>query len=53
MRIGSFEVLNQRSIRVAKCDSVPRVMVIAGPNGCGKSTLLNSVRSNEGYTNIV
>ena len=53
MRIGKFEILNQRSIRVARCDAVPRLMVIAGPNGCGKSTLLNSVRSNAGYSNIV
>lgn len=53
MRIGKFEILNQRSIRVARCDAVPRLMVIAGPNGCGKSTLLNSVRSSAGYSNIV
>jgi predicted ATP-binding protein involved in virulence len=54
MRIPSFEISNQRSIRWAKCESVPRLMVVAGPNGAGKSTLLNSVRSSaEGYTNIM
>lgn len=53
MRIPSFTVQNERSINVARCDAVPRLMVIAGPNGSGKSTLLNAVRSNAGFTNVI
>jgi ABC-type multidrug transport system ATPase subunit len=54
MRIPNFEIRNQRSIRLAKCESVPRLMVVAGPNGAGKSTLLNAVRSStDGYTNVM
>src|SRR4051812_23130700 len=53
MRIPSFEVRNQRSIKYAKCDAVPALMVIAGPNGTGKSTLLNTIRSSAGYTNVM
>jgi hypothetical protein len=53
MRISSFEVRNQRSIRLARCEAVPRLMIIAGPNGSGKSTLLNAIRANAGYTNVM
>src|ERR1700730_2090724 len=53
MRVPSFEVRNQRSIRLARCEAVPPLMVVAGPNGSGKSTLLNSIRSQVGYTNVV
>lgn len=53
VRIPSFEIRNQRSIRYAKCDEVPRLMVVAGPNGTGKSTLLNAIRSQAGYSNIM
>jgi len=53
MRIPTFEIRNQRSIRHAKCDAVPRLMIVVGPNGSGKSTLLNMVRSAAGYTNVV
>lgn len=53
MRLPSFSVSNQRSIRHAACDNVPSLMVIAGPNGTGKSTLLNSIRSQAGYKNIM
>jgi len=53
MRIPSFQVVTQRSIRLARCDAVPRLMVIVGPNGSGKSTLLNGIRANAGYTNIM
>jgi AAA15 family ATPase/GTPase len=48
MRIPTFEIRNQRSIRHAKCDAVPRLMIVVGPNGCGKSTLLNVVRGAAG-----
>ena len=53
MRIPSFEIRNQRSIKFAKCDAVPALMLIAGPNGTGKSTLLNMIRSNAGFTNVM
>jgi len=53
MRITTFEVRNQRSIRLARCEAVPPLMVIAGPNGSGKSTLLNAIRANAGYSNIM
>lgn len=53
MRIPSFEVRDQRSIRFARCEQVPPLMIIAGPNGCGKSTLLNAIRAASGYQNIM
>lgn len=53
MRVPSFEMRNQRSIRFAKCEQVPPLMIIAGPNGTGKSTLLNTIRVNYGYSNII
>src|SRR5437667_12857191 len=53
MRIPNFAVQNQRSVTLASCQDVPRLMVIAGPNGCGKSTLLNSIRSDAGYINVI
>jgi AAA15 family ATPase/GTPase len=43
MRIPQFEVRNQRGIRLAKCEPVPPLMLVAGPNGCGKSTLLHTI----------
>jgi predicted ATPase len=53
MRISSFEIRNQRSVRFAKCEQVPPLMVIAGPNGSGKSTMLNTIRVSHGYSNII
>ena len=50
MRIPSFEVRNQRNIRLAECQDVPQVMIITGPNGCGKSTLLQALRTVTGGT---
>lgn len=44
MRIPSFEFRSQRTIGFAKCDNVPKLMIVAGPNGCGKSTLLDAIR---------
>lgn len=43
-RITEFRVEKSRGVRLAFCDAVPRLMVVAGPNGCGKSTLLDSIR---------
>jgi ABC-type branched-subunit amino acid transport system ATPase component len=53
MRIDSFEIRNERSIRYAKCEKVPALMVVAGPNGTGKSTLLNSIKSQAGTDNVM
>src|SRR5690349_12898163 len=53
MRIPSFSVQNSRSVRLARCDSVPPFMLIAGPNGAEKSTLLDGIRSTSGWQNIV
>lgn len=44
MSLTSFKVQNQKSVRLASADSVPRVMIIAGPNGAGKSTLLYGIK---------
>ncbi|MBF0329940.1 MAG: AAA family ATPase [Nitrospirae bacterium] len=48
MRLPSFRVQNQRSVFLAECLVVPKLMVIAGPNGTGKSTLLNALRTSSG-----
>jgi hypothetical protein len=53
MRIPHFEVVNRRSIALAKCDAVPSLMVITGPNGAGKSTLLYELRNVGGRKNIL
>lgn len=53
MRIPAFEIQNQRSLNFAKCDVVPRLMIVAGPNGAGKSTLLYSLRNVGGRQNIL
>lgn len=53
VRVPSFVVENQRSVRLARCEQLPRLMIIAGPNGSGKSTLLNGVRSYAGHDNIM
>ena len=44
LNIPQFRVENQRSVRIAACEDVPRIMIITGPNGCGKSTLLQALR---------
>lgn len=41
--ITAFKVFNRDSLRLAECQSVPPVMIIAGANGVGKSTLLYNV----------
>ncbi len=53
MRIPSFEVRDQRSVKLARCESVPRLMVITGPNGAGKSTLLYELRQVRGRQHIL
>lgn len=44
MALQSFRIENRRSVRLAEATSVPRVMVIAGPNGVGKSTILHAIK---------
>ena len=44
MALKSFKVEERKSIKLAVADSVPPVMVIAGPNGVGKSTLLFAIK---------
>jgi DNA polymerase III delta prime subunit len=46
--IKSFEVKNQGPIKYVRCESVPPIMIIAGPNGVGKSTLLESIWRGQG-----
>lgn len=53
MRIPKFEIRNQRSVISARCEAVPRLMVITGPNGAGKSTLLYSLRNVDGRQHIL
>jgi len=53
MRLSQFRIENQRSIRLAECPAVPKLMVVAGPNGAGKSTLLNALRSQPGQGPIL
>src|ERR1051326_4942611 len=53
MRIPNFSVANQRSIALARCEAVPRLMIITGPNGSGKSTLLNAIRTNAHFHDVI
>jgi len=48
MALRSFRVENQKALRLAQSEQVPRVMVIAGPNGVGKSTLLHCLHRKTG-----
>lgn len=48
MALTQFRIENRKALRLAECQSVPRIMVIAGANGVGKSTLLYSIRQKEG-----
>ena len=53
MRIQNFEVKNVRSVALAECPNVPKLMIIAGPNGSGKSTLLYELRKIGGRQHIL
>jgi ABC-type cobalamin/Fe3+-siderophores transport system ATPase subunit len=46
--LRSFRVSNEKGLRLAVCDDVPKVMLIAGPNGIGKSTLLHALYRRSG-----
>lgn len=43
MSLDSFMVSDTDAISMARCDSVPELMIIAGANGVGKSTVLESI----------
>ena len=46
--IESFQVVNEKIIKLAECTKVPRLMIIAGSNGSGKSTLLTALKKRKG-----
>jgi ABC-type cobalamin/Fe3+-siderophores transport system ATPase subunit len=48
MSLTKFKIENKRTIKLAEVDSVPDVMIIAGPNGVGKSTLLYAIKEGSG-----
>lgn len=50
MALTRFSVQNNKAIKSASCEKVPRLMIIAGPNGVGKSTLLFAIRRRQGAT---
>jgi ABC-type cobalamin/Fe3+-siderophores transport system ATPase subunit len=48
MPIQSFNIVKAKIVNKAFCDSVPKLMVIAGRNGVGKSTLVYELRKFSG-----
>jgi energy-coupling factor transporter ATP-binding protein EcfA2 len=42
--LTTFKISDQKAIKRAECDSVPRIMIIKGQNGVGKSTLLYALK---------
>lgn len=48
MAITSFKIEKVKAVDRAECSSIPKVMVIAGPNGVGKSTLLYEISQERG-----
>lgn len=48
MSVISFRVENQKALRLAECEAVPRLMIICGANGSGKSTLLWALKRRVG-----
>jgi predicted ATP-dependent endonuclease of OLD family len=41
--ITSFKITDQKVIKLAECDSVPKIIIIFGQNDVGKSTLLYAI----------
>ena len=52
MALTQFRIENLKALRLAECQSVPPIMVIAGANGVGKSTLLYSIRQRTGQVQL-
>jgi DNA polymerase III delta prime subunit len=48
LTISRFEIKNQGPIHYARCDNVPPIVIVAGPNGVGKSTLLDCLKKRQG-----
>ena len=48
MALRAFKVEDEKAIRLAVCERVPPVMIVAGPNGVGKSTLLYALHRRTG-----
>lgn len=48
MAINGFEFEDNGPLSEVKCEEVPDLMIIAGPNGVGKTTLLNSIADQYG-----
>lgn len=48
MALLKFSINDRKSIKLAEADTLPPVMVIAGPNGVGKSTLLYAIKEGIG-----
>ena len=44
--ITTFKIADQNAILLAKCVSVPSLMIIYEQNGVGKSTLLHTLKYN-------
>jgi predicted ATPase len=43
MPVEGFQISDVSVLKLVQCTSVPKVMIIAGPNGVGKSTLLEEI----------
>jgi GTPase SAR1 family protein len=44
--LTTFKITDQKAIKLAECNNVPRIMIIFGQNNVGKSTLLYAVKEN-------
>lgn len=46
MTLESFRIEDVGPVNLASCDSVPSIMIVAGPNGVGKSTTFEYIAKN-------
>jgi hypothetical protein len=42
--LTTFKIIDQKTMKLAECVNVPKIMIIIGRNGAGKSTLLYGVK---------